>query len=86
MATFGALHARLDRAGLLMLLRRIVLPMLRPDSLFTVIGSWKDFLWPLVALTDRGKQPLLVSAFFQRRVVRRCRRIHRFQGLTGRPR
>jgi multiple sugar transport system permease protein len=73
-----------------MLLRRIVVPISRPVlavlSLFTVIGSWKDFRWPLVALTDRGKQqPLLVFAFFQRRVVRRCRRIHRFHGLTGRP-
>lgn len=75
-----------------MLLPRIVLPISWPVlavvSLITVIGSWKDFAgrWPLVALTDRGKQPLLVFAFFQRRVVQRCRRIHRFHGLTGRPR
>jgi multiple sugar transport system permease protein len=57
--------ARIDGAGPLMLLIRIVLPMSRPVlavvSLFTVIGSWKEFIWPLIALPDQNKQPLAVA-------------------------
>lgn len=57
--------ARMDGAGSITLLTRIVLPMSRPVlavvSLFTVIGSWKDFIWPLIALPDLDKQPLAVA-------------------------
>jgi multiple sugar transport system permease protein len=57
--------ARVDGAGPVTLLRRIVLPMSGPVlavvSLFAVIASWKDFLWPLIALTDRNRQPLAVA-------------------------
>ena len=40
----------------------IVLPMSKPIlgvvSVFAVLASWKDFLWPLLVLTDPDKQPL----------------------------
>jgi multiple sugar transport system permease protein len=43
---------------------RIVLPMSKPIlgvvSVFAVLASWKDFLWPLLVLTDPNKQPLSV--------------------------
>ena len=42
----------------------IVLPMSRPIlgvvSVFAMLASWKDFLWPLLVLTDPDKQPLSV--------------------------
>jgi multiple sugar transport system permease protein len=30
-------------------------------SLFAIIASWRDYLWPLIALTDPSKQPLAVA-------------------------
>ncbi|WP_157253409.1 carbohydrate ABC transporter permease [Nonomuraea typhae] len=57
--------ARIDGATTWQLLTRIVLPMSRPIvaviSLLAVMHSWKDFIWPLVALTDPDKQPISVA-------------------------
>jgi multiple sugar transport system permease protein len=56
--------ARVDGAGPLKLFTAIVLPMSRPIlgvvSVFAVLASWKDFLWPLLVLADPNKQPLSV--------------------------
>jgi multiple sugar transport system permease protein len=56
--------ARIDGAGPFRLFSKIVLPMSRPIlgvvSVFAVLASWKDFLWPLLVLTDPNKQPLSV--------------------------
>jgi multiple sugar transport system permease protein len=56
--------ARVDGAGGFRLFRYIVLPMSRPIlgvvSVFAVLASWKDFLWPLLVLSDTDKQPLSV--------------------------
>ncbi|MEU0938419.1 MULTISPECIES: carbohydrate ABC transporter permease [unclassified Embleya] len=57
--------ARLDGAGPWRVLTRIVLPMSRPIlavvSLLAVMNAWKDFLWPMIAITDSDKQPLAVA-------------------------
>lgn len=56
--------ARVDGAGPYRLFWSIVLPMSRPIlgvvSVFAVIASWKDFLWPLLVLRDPDLQPLSV--------------------------
>ncbi len=56
--------ARIDGCGPVRLFVSIVLPMSRPIlgvvSIFAVLASWKDFLWPLLVLTDPNKQPLSV--------------------------
>jgi multiple sugar transport system permease protein len=56
--------ARIDGCGPFRLFRSIVLPMSRPIlgvvSVFALLASWKDFLWPLLVLTDPNKQPLSV--------------------------
>jgi multiple sugar transport system permease protein len=56
--------ARVDGAGGFRLFTSIVLPMSRPIlgvvSVFAVLASWKDFLWPLLVLTNPDKQPLSV--------------------------
>jgi multiple sugar transport system permease protein len=56
--------ARIDGAGPFTLFFRIVLPMSKPIlgvvSVFALLASWKDFLWPLLVLTDPNKQPLSV--------------------------
>jgi len=56
--------ARMDGAGPFRLFWSIVLPLSRPIlgvvSVFAVIAAWKDFLWPLLVLTDPALQPLSV--------------------------
>ena len=56
--------ARIDGAGKVRLFVSIVLPMSKPIlavvSIFVVLASWKDFLWPLLVLTDASIQPLSV--------------------------
>lgn len=56
--------ARVDGAGPYRLFWSVVLPMSRPIlgvvSVFAVIASWKDFLWPLLVLPDPELQPLSV--------------------------
>ena len=56
--------ARVDGAGPFRLFWSIVLPMSRPIlgvvSVFAVIASWKDFLWPLLVLPNPDLQPLSV--------------------------
>lgn len=61
--------AHLDGANAWQVFTRIVLPLSRPAlavvTIFTVIASWKDFLWPLVVLADDHLQPLIVSLYHQ---------------------
>jgi len=56
--------ARTDGAGPFRLFWSMVLPMSKPIlgvvSVFAIIASWKDFLWPLLVLPDPSLQPLSV--------------------------
>jgi multiple sugar transport system permease protein len=56
--------ARIDGAGPFRLFWSVVLPMSKPIlgvvSVFAVLASWKDFLWPLLVLTNPNEQPLSV--------------------------
>jgi multiple sugar transport system permease protein len=51
--------AQIDGASPLLILRKIVLPISRPIigvvSIFSLVGVWKDFLWPL--LVEYGYTP-----------------------------
>jgi multiple sugar transport system permease protein len=57
--------ARIDGAGELRIFRSIVLPVLAPIlvtlAIFTFLGSWNDFLWPLIVLTDKDLYTLPVA-------------------------
>lgn len=57
--------AEVDGAGPWRLFAEIMLPMSRPIvavvSLLAVMGAWKEFLWPLVAISDTERQPLAVA-------------------------
>jgi multiple sugar transport system permease protein len=48
--------ARMDGAGELRIFFSIVLPVLKPVlvtlAVFAFLGSWNDFMWPLIVLTD----------------------------------
>jgi multiple sugar transport system permease protein len=57
--------ARMDGAGEFRIYWKIVLPLIRPIlvtlALFMFLGSWNDFLWPLVVLTDESRYTLPVA-------------------------
>jgi multiple sugar transport system permease protein len=56
--------AKVDGAGPFRLFWSVVLPMSRPIigvvSVFAVIATWKDYLWPLLVLRNPDIQPLSV--------------------------
>ena len=57
--------ARLDGANGWQIFSRIILPLSRPAlavvTIFTVVASWKDFLWPLLVLSNPDLQTLSVA-------------------------
>jgi multiple sugar transport system permease protein len=57
--------ARIDGASEGRIFRVIVLPTLKPIlatlATFSFLGSWSDFLWPLIILNDSQKQTLPVA-------------------------
>lgn len=57
--------ARVDGAGHFRIFVLIVLPLSRPIigvvALLTAVNSWKDFLWPLIVITDGSRQPISVA-------------------------
>jgi multiple sugar transport system permease protein len=48
--------ARLDGCNRLQVFRKIVLPLAKPAlatlAIFTLLGSWNDLIWPLIAIND----------------------------------
>ncbi len=57
--------ARIDGAGFLRIYRTVCLPMIRPGlaflGIYTFVGTWNDYIWPLVVLTDPNKITLQVA-------------------------
>jgi multiple sugar transport system permease protein len=57
--------ARLDGASELRIFRSIVLPLLGPIlvtlAIFSFLGSWNDFMWPLIIMTDKDLYTMPVA-------------------------
>jgi multiple sugar transport system permease protein len=57
--------ARIDGASEFRILRSIVVPALRPIivtlCVFTLLGTWNDFMWPLIVLSDQHLYTLPVA-------------------------
>jgi multiple sugar transport system permease protein len=57
--------AAIDGAGPTRALWSVILPMSRPIlgvvSIFAVVNVWKDFLWPLLTLTDTSAQTVNIG-------------------------
>lgn len=57
--------ARIDGAGEWRIFFQIVLPVLKPIlvtlAIFSFLGAWNDFMWPLIVLSDQGLQTLPVA-------------------------
>ncbi|MBU5595436.1 carbohydrate ABC transporter permease [Amphibacillus sp. MSJ-3] len=54
--------ARVDGAGDFTIYFKIILPLIKPvlivAGLFSFIGSWNDFLWPVIVYTDVKRMPV----------------------------
>jgi len=64
--------ARVDGASEFMILRKIVLPLAAPGmatlAIFTFLGAWNDFLWPLIVINQDSLRTLPVGlALLQQR-------------------
>jgi multiple sugar transport system permease protein len=57
--------ARIDGASDFKIYRSVVLPLCRPIlstlALFTFMGTWNDFMWPLIIMTDDARYTLPVA-------------------------
>ncbi len=57
--------ARIDGAGEFRIFLTIIVPVLTPVlatlGIFAFLGSWNDFMWPLIVLTDDSLQTLPVA-------------------------
>jgi multiple sugar transport system permease protein len=57
--------ARIDGASEWTIYTRVALPLMRPMlvtlGVFTFLGSWNDFLWPLIVLNDSSRYTLPVA-------------------------
>lgn len=57
--------ARIDGCSDLKILIQIVLPLIKPAiislTIFTFVGAWNEFLWPLIATTDSTVRTLTVG-------------------------
>ena len=57
--------ARIDGAGELRIFWLVVVPLLKPIivtlAVFTLLGTWNDFMWPLIVLTDQQLYTLPVA-------------------------
>jgi len=57
--------ARIDGASELRIFRSVVVPVLKPIivtlAVFTLLGTWNDFMWPLIVLTDEQRYTLPVA-------------------------
>lgn len=57
--------ARIDGANDFLIYRKIIMPLLTPVlatlAIFTFLGTWNDFLWPLIVMTDDTMYTLPVA-------------------------
>jgi multiple sugar transport system permease protein len=57
--------ARIDGAGEFRIFRSVIVPVLRPIivtlAVFTSLGAWNDFMWPLIVLGDNDLYTLPVA-------------------------
>ena len=57
--------ARIDGASEFRIFRSVIVPVLKPIivtlAVFTVLGTWNDFMWPLIVLSDQELYTLPVA-------------------------
>ena len=57
--------ARIDGANEFRIFRSVIVPVLKPIivtlAVFTLLGTWNDFMWPLIVLSDKDLYTLPVA-------------------------
>ena len=57
--------ARIDGANEFRIFRSVIVPVLKPIivtlAVFTLLGTWNDFMWPLIVLSDQDLYTLPVA-------------------------
>jgi multiple sugar transport system permease protein len=57
--------ARIDGCGRFAIFRKIILPLSKPAlvtlGIFIFVGTWNDFFWPFIVLSDNSKLTLTVG-------------------------
>jgi multiple sugar transport system permease protein len=76
--------ARVDGASDFVIFTRIVLPLIKPIlivcGLFSFVGSWNDFLWPVIVYTDVQKMPVTAGLLLLQDVYGNYRMIGQLMG------
>ncbi len=59
--------ARVDGAGELSIYLKIAVPLsqsiLGVVAIFNILGTWNDFLWPLITISNEGMYPLVLGLY-----------------------
>lgn len=76
--------ARVDGAGDFRIYASIILPLIKPVlivcGLFSFVGSWNDFLWPVIVYTDVDKMPITAGLLLLQDIYGNYRMIGQLMG------
>lgn len=76
--------ARVDGAGDFKIYFSIILPLIKPIlivcGLFSFVGSWNDFLWPVIVYTDVEKMPITAGLLLLQDIYGNYRMIGQLMG------
>lgn len=76
--------ARVDGAGDFRIYFSIILPLIKPIlivcGLFSFVGSWNDFLWPVIVYTDVDKMPITAGLLLLQDIYGNYRMIGQLMG------
>ena len=76
--------AKVDGASDFRIYYSIILPLVKPVlivcGLFSFIGSWNDFLWPVIVYTDVEKMPITAGLLLLQDIYGNYRMIGQLMG------
>ncbi|GIO57642.1 carbohydrate ABC transporter permease [Paenibacillus cineris] len=76
--------ARVDGAGDFRIYFSMILPLIKPVlivcGLFSFVGSWNDFLWPVIVYTDVDKMPITAGLLLLQDIYGNYRMIGQLMG------
>lgn len=76
--------ARVDGANDFQIYYRVIVPLIKPVlivcGLFSFIGSWNDFLWPVIVFTDVSKMPVTAGLLLLQDIYGNYRMIGQLMG------
>lgn len=76
--------ARVDGANDFRIYSSVILPLIKPVlivcGLFSFIGSWNDFLWPVIVYTDVDKMPVTAGLLLLQDIYGNYRMIGQLMG------